>query len=144
REVGRRLRDEGTAFACEWMWDESIPELVDEAFERNGPHAGPKEMSMVWYHRPDLVRPEQRTAARDNGLVRLEEADSYRFGSRVTYDAVESSPNGTFGDPTDASPEAGEKLFEAAVEQLVGLVEWLGEQPFEDLLPPKPVRERPD
>jgi len=42
REVGRRLHEDETAYAIEWMWDESIPELVDDLFEHNGPHAGRK------------------------------------------------------------------------------------------------------
>ena len=42
REVGRRLRDDDTAYAIEWMWNDSIPELVDDLFAKNGPHGGPK------------------------------------------------------------------------------------------------------
>jgi len=37
REVGRRLHEDETAYAIEWMWDESIPELVDDLFEHNDP-----------------------------------------------------------------------------------------------------------
>jgi len=59
REVGRRLHEDETAYAIEWMWDESIPELVDDLFEHNGPHAGPKETAMIthiarsWSRRTD-------------------------------------------------------------------------------------------
>ena len=42
REVGRRLHEAETAYAVEWMWDESIPELVDDLFEHNGPHGARK------------------------------------------------------------------------------------------------------
>ena len=135
REVGRRLRDDGAAYAIEWMWNESIPERVEDAFERNGPHAGPKETAMIQHIAGHLVREEEFENARDGGLVHLEEAGNVRYGARTFYDAVENSPNGAFGDPTDATAEKGERLFEAATDQLVHLIEWLDDQSFEDLLP---------
>jgi creatinine amidohydrolase len=143
REVGRHLRDEGVAYAVPWMWDESIPDLVDEIFEQNGPHAGPKETSMIMHVAPELVEEEKLADARDGGLVDIENSPSRRNGSRVYYDAIENSPNGAFGDPTDATPEKGERLFEAATAQLVQLVEWLDDQRFEDLLPDGHVDPQP-
>jgi len=141
REVGRRLHADGTAYAIEWMWNESIPELVDELFEHNGPHAGPKETAMVW-HIADAVREGELEAARDSGLVDIEGAPTERNGARTFYDAIENSDNGAFGDPTDASAEKGRRLFEAAAGQLVELCAWLREQPFEALAPHEHVRER--
>ena len=44
REVGRRLRDAEEMYAIEWMWNESIPDLVEDVFETTGPHGGPKEI----------------------------------------------------------------------------------------------------
>ncbi|CCQ35933.1 creatininase domain protein [Natronomonas moolapensis 8.8.11] len=123
------------------MWDESIPELVDSLFERNGPHAGPKETSMVWYL-ADLVRAGELEAARDDGCPDLEAAETERNGARLYYDSIENSHNGAFGDPTDASAAKGEELFEAASEQLVALAEWLEVQPRETLGPQAHVRER--
>jgi creatinine amidohydrolase len=143
REVGRRLRDEGVAYAVPWMWDESIPDLVDEVFEINGPHAGPKETAMIMHLAPDLVREEYLAEARDGGLVRLEESENNVHGTRVSYDAVESSPNGAFGDQTDATPEKGERIFEAAAEHLVQLLEWLDGRRFEDLMPADHVDPQP-
>ncbi|MGM0592264.1 MAG: creatininase family protein [Halobacteriota archaeon] len=143
REVGRRLRDDDTAYAVEWMWDESIPDLVTELFDQPGPHAGPKETSMMLHIDPDIVRTEQLEAARDGGLFEVPGPTTYQNGTRVTFDAVEHSPNGAFGDQTDASARAGERLFEAATEQLVALVEWLREQRFEDLLAPDHVDPQP-
>ena len=141
REVGRRLHDDGAAYAVEWMWNESIPELVDSLFERNGPHAGPKETSMVWYL-ADLVREGELEAARDDGCPDLAAVETERNGARLYYDSIENSPNGAFGDPTDASAEKGERLFEAATEQLVELAEWLERQPWGTLGPRDHVRER--
>ena len=143
REVGRRLRDDGVAFAVPWMWDESIPDLVHEVFENNGPHAGPKETAMIMHLAPDLVREEKLADGRDGGLVQWEESGNEIHGTRVSYDAIDNSPNGAFGDPTDATPEKGRQIFEAAADQLVQLLEWLDDQRFEDLLPEDHVDPQP-
>jgi len=56
-------------------------------------------------------------------------------GARTYYDAVDNSANGAFGDPTDVTPEKAERLFEAASDQLVQLVEWLDARDRAELLP---------
>jgi len=139
REVGRRLHVDEVAFAIPWMWDESIPELVDDLFEHNGPHGGPKETAMIQHLHPELVHDDRLEDARDGGLPIIEESDAYRFGTRTFFDAVDNSENGVFGDQTDATAEKGEQLFEAAVEQLVQLCDWLDDQLFEDLMPAEHV-----
>ena len=135
REVGRRLHEDGTMYAIEWMWDESIPDLVDELFEHNGPHAGPKETAMITHIAPELVRETEFESARDGGLVHLDDSDAVMHGARTYYDAIDNSGNGAFGDPTDVTPEKGKRLFEAAVDQLVALLEWLDARSAEELLP---------
>jgi creatinine amidohydrolase len=135
REVGRHLRDEGECYAVEWMWDESITDLIEEVFETPGPHGGPKETSLVWHLAPDLVREDRVQDARDGGLTDVD-ADSGRVhGARTFYDAIDNTDNGVLGDQTDASPEVGERLFEAAVGHLVALCEWLDDQPYDALMP---------
>jgi len=136
REVGRTLRDEGTAYACEWMWDESIPDLVDDLFEYNGPHGGPKETAMIQHLHPELVHDDRLAEARDGGLTDLSTHEGLRrHGARTFYDAIDNTANGVLGDQTDATAEKGAELFEAATEQLVELCEWLVDQPFDDLMP---------
>ena len=137
REVGRRLHDAGDAYALEWMWDESIPDLVADLFERNGPHGGPKETAMIQYLRPELVREDRLEAARDDGWANFDaEVDRVRrHGSRTFYDSIENSDNGVFGDQTDATAEKGEELFEAATEQLVTLCAWLAERDRSAIFP---------
>ena len=143
QEVGRRLRGTEEAFATPWMWDDSIPELVDELFETNGPHAGPKETSMLLYQDRQNVKPEEFENARDGGLTDLGSAGHSRHGARVHYDTIENSENGAFGDPTDVTPEKAERLFEAATDQLVQLVEWLEARDREELLPKERVESAP-
>jgi creatinine amidohydrolase len=140
REVGRRVRDDRTAYAIEWMWDESIPDLVDDLFDHNGPHGGPKETAMVMHLASRLVHEDRLAEARDGGVLKFDPHDTGRqFGARTFYDAIDNSDNGVFGDQTDATPEKGEELFEAATEQLVHLCEWLDDQPFESLMPKERV-----
>jgi len=139
REVGRRLRDDGTIYAVEWMWDESIPDLVDEVFAQNGPHGGPKETAMMQYLDGDRVHDDRLAEARDGGVASVDDADTVRHGARTFYDAIDNTDNGVLGDQTDATAEKGEQLFEAASDQLVRLCEWLDAQAFEDLLPKERV-----
>jgi creatinine amidohydrolase len=135
REVGRRVRDDEAAYAIEWMWDESITELIEERFETPGPHGGPKETALVWHLKPDLVRTDELEAARDGGLVDVTDEDVRVHGARTFYDSIDNTDNGVLGDQTDASPAIGEELFEAACDHLVDLAEWLDEQPYDSLMP---------
>jgi len=143
REVGRRLREDEVAYAVEWMWDESIPDLVDEAFETNGPHGGPKETAMMMHIDPDLVREEKLADARDGGASDWPDTDTYVHGARNFYDAIDNTDNGVLGDQTDATPEKGEQLFEAASDQLAKLLEWIDGRHFDDLMAKPHVEPRP-
>ena len=136
REVGRRLRDSGDAYAIEWMWNDSIPDLVEEVFEQPGPHGGPKETSLIQYLHPELVHDDRLAAARDGGLVDWENhPGALQNGARTFYDAIDNTDNGVLGDQTDATAEKGERLFEAATDQLVELCEWLADREFAALMP---------
>ncbi|PSP91885.1 amidase [Halobacteriales archaeon QS_4_66_20] len=135
REVGRRLHEDRTAYAIEWMWDQSIPDLVDDLFAVNGPHGGPKETAMIMHLAGDLVKADRLADARDGGLVEWGRDTNHQFGARTFFDAIENTDNGVLGDQTDATPEKGEQLFEAVTDQLVNLCDWLADQPFADLMP---------
>lgn len=135
REVGNNLRQDGVAYALEWMWDESIADLVNELFEHNGPHGGPKETAIIQYLAQELVHEDRLEEARDGGVRSLLEAEPRKYGARTFYDAADNTENGVLGDQTDATAEKGEEMFEAATEQLIQLCEWLAAQDFEDLMP---------
>jgi creatinine amidohydrolase len=134
REVGRRLREDELAYTVEWMWDESIPDLVDDLFEHNGPHGGPKETALMLHLDPAHVHEDRLQDARDDGRVDLEDGDPTVHGARNYYDAIDNSPNGVFGDQTEATAEAGETLFEAATDELVALCSWLDDRDFPELM----------
>jgi creatinine amidohydrolase len=135
REVGRRLREEETLYAIEWMWDESIKDTIDELFVNTGPHGGPKETSLVQYLAKDLVRDENLSKARDGGVVDITTNDTIVNGARTYYDAIDNTENGVVGDQTEATEKKGERLFEEATEQLIRLCDWLADQEFSDLMP---------
>ncbi|MFA9518612.1 creatininase family protein [Halopenitus sp. H-Gu1] len=135
REVGRRLRDEKELYAIEWMWNESIPDMVDELFTQNGPHGGPKETAMIQYLAPELVKNDRLEDAREGGIPDVEAAETVKYGSRTFYDAADNTSNGVLGDQTDATAKKGEQMFEAATEQLVKLCQWLDSQEFHALMP---------
>jgi creatinine amidohydrolase len=139
REVGRRLRDDEVLYAIEWMWNDSVPDLVDDLFEQNGPHGGPKETAMIQHLRPELVHEDRLEDARDGGIASVDAAETEKFGSRTFYDAADNTGNGVLGDQTDATAEKGEKMFEAATEQLIKLCDWLDSQDFQDLMPKEHV-----
>jgi creatinine amidohydrolase len=135
REVGRRLRNEEILYAIEWMWNDSVPDLVDELFEHTGPHGGPKETALIQYLASHLVHEDRLVDARDGGVVDITTNDTIVNGARTYYDAIDNTPNGVLGDQTDATAEKGQRLFMAATQQLVSLCEWLDDQPFADLMP---------
>ena len=139
REVGRTLRDDETLYAIEWMWDEGITDLIEERFNSPGPHGGPKETALIWHLAPELVKTDQIEAARDGGLIEVDPSVGRKHGARIFYDAIENTENGVFGDQTDASPEVGAELFEAAATNLERLAQWLASRPSERLLPPDHV-----
>ncbi|GAA5048988.1 creatininase family protein [Haladaptatus pallidirubidus] len=134
REVGRRLREDEVTFAVEWMWDESIPDLVNDLFEYNGPHGGPKETAMIMHISGELVSSDQLANARDGGLPDLRDGSFTIHGARNYYDAIDNTENGVLGDQTDATSEKGEQIFEAATDQLVKLLDWVDDARFSDLM----------
>jgi creatinine amidohydrolase len=136
REVGRRLYDDEVIYAIEWMWNESIPDLVDDLFEQNGPHGGPKETALIQHIAEHLVHKDRLVDARDGGIVDWKsQDDSRRYGAQTFYDATDNTANGVLGDQTDATAAKGKRLFTAATEQLVNLCEWLDGQPQDELIP---------
>ena len=135
REVGRRLRDDGTLYAIEWMWDESIAERIDAAFSQPGPHGGPKETALVQHLAGDLVHEDRLEDARDGGLDEFDSESGRQFGARTFYDAIDNTANGVIGDQTDATAAIGADLFDAALGNLCRLADWLADREFEALMP---------
>lgn len=130
--AARQLRGDETAFAPTWNWWESIPDLSDDLFETDGGHAGPAEASLIYRVAADLIREENLD---DAGQDAPDSWGQTVHGAEVGFDTVDFTPTGAVGDPTEASPEAGEDLFENASDELDALIDWLADQPFESLVP---------
>lgn len=134
--AARTLRATETAFAPTWNWWESVDALESELFDSDGGHAGAAETSLVLEIAAELVE-ESRLGDAGDGAP-----DGWGkrvHGAAVGFDTIDFTPTGAVGDPTEGSREAGTELFEAAVEELDALLDWLGEQAFDDLRPEEHV-----
>jgi creatinine amidohydrolase len=95
-------------------------ETLGEAFKA-GDHAGAFETSLMMAAAPDMVRERERISLPpfDGLMVALKK------GARTFTEA--GSEDAYFGDPTAASAEEGETLYEALVEILrLAVMEHLG------------------
>ncbi len=95
--------------------DQGGPSSADEL--GMGIHAGLGETSIMLHLRPELVKMELAERSIPEHLTANEHV---RFGGSVTFGWLTSDfgPTGVIGDPTNATPEAGAKHFDAAVAQL--------------------------
>ncbi|WP_049922813.1 creatininase family protein [Halopiger djelfimassiliensis] len=129
RRAARTLRDERTAFAPPWNWWDSVDDLGADLFDEEGGHADAMESSLLWYLREDLVRPAALETAEAGASESWGESI---HGAALGFDTIDFSESGAVGRPTQADPEKGERLFEAARDQLHALLDWLVERPLED------------
>lgn len=132
QRAARSLRRDDVVFAAPWSWWDSIPDVVDEAFDEGGGHADAAETSMQLHIAEDLVREDALESAEEGA------SDSWGtqiHGANLGFDTADFTESGAVGAPTQGSREAGERLFEAASEQLDALVDWLAKRRFEDLRP---------
>lgn len=134
RRVAQDLYRDETAFVVPWSWWEGVgdtpAEVLDE--EANVPgHAGAFESAMMLYAAADLVREDRfEEAATGQG-------DGNRWPDPAPrgFDFADWTDNGIHGDPRSASAAAGEALFEASRDSLAELVDWLADEPYDDLRP---------
>lgn len=130
--AARRLRDDRVAFAPTWNWWDSVDDLAGELFDEAGGHADAMESSVLWHVREDLVRPDELEDAEAGASEGWGESV---HGASVGFDTIDFSESGAVGKPTQADPEKGARLFEAASDELHALLAWLAERPIEDCWP---------
>ncbi|WP_331235804.1 creatininase family protein [Natronorarus salvus] len=128
--VARRLRNDERAFVAPWSWFEAIEETVDEEFGAFPGHACQVESSMVLAVAQELVR-EDRLA--DAEAEAGESWGRQVHGAELGFDTLDFTESGAVGEPTKASAEAGERLFEAASGELDALIDWLAERGWSEL-----------
>lgn len=132
RRAARRLRDDRTAFAPPWNWWEAVTELSEDLFDERGGHADAMESSLLWHVREDLIDPGELDAAEAAGNEGWGETV---HGARLGFDTIDFSESGAVGEPTQADPKAGARLFEAARDELHALIDWLAERPVDQCWP---------
>ncbi|MEF8774194.1 MAG: creatininase family protein [Halobacteriales archaeon] len=132
RRAARSLRREEVLYAAPWNWWDSVEALADDLFDHEGGHADAMETSMMLHVAEDLVEEEKMAAAGDGAPGSWGKTV---HGASLGFDTIDFTETGAVGDPTAGSKEAGERLFEAASDELGALVDWLADQQFEDLLP---------
>jgi creatinine amidohydrolase len=131
--AARTLRTEEVAFATPWNWWANLGDLQNELFGREGfGHAGAAETSVIAYVTADRLR-EDRIGAAESGAGDGEYLAP--SGASPPLDFADLTESGATGHPADWSPEAGERLYEAAVDDLDALVGWLAERPLRELFP---------
>lgn len=106
-------RDDDAPFATYWTWWEAA-DLGDADMG----HAGRVETSVLLHLAPELVDEESAEEGADSW-------GDYAETAPLAYDSDEFTENGVVGDPTEATADEGERLYESAVSSLVHLVERL-------------------
>ncbi|WP_255170166.1 creatininase family protein [Natrononativus amylolyticus] len=127
RRAARTLRQDEVAFAPPWNWWDSVTELSGELFDEAGGHADAMESSLLWHVREELIDPDELAAAEAGASEGWGETV---HGAALGFDTIDFSESGAVGEPTQADPEKGERLFEAASEELHALLDWLVDRPF--------------
>ncbi len=107
QEVCKTLYYDHDVRAIEWTWFNAIsaPEMG---------HTGKLETSLIMYLREELVGEPIEKGAESWGHS--------LHGARWAYDTKEFSESGVVGDPTEASREKGEELFDKSTEKLIKLI----------------------
>ncbi len=132
RRAARTLRDERTAFTPSWNWWDSVEALSADLFDEAGGHADAMESSLLWHIRDDLIQPELLEAAEAGASEGWGESV---HGASLGFDTIDFSETGAVGKPTQADPEKGAELFDAARDELAALIDWLAERSLEECWP---------
>lgn len=132
-EAARNLRLEGI-YAFVYVWWRAIPTVIAQVVESGGSHAAEMETAVVLAIAPELVHPENYGDAVSRGAP---EWGKKVAGIDVGFDTLDFSGSGATGDPSRATVEKGERILQAAADQLDEFCRWLAAQP-EEALAPKP------
>lgn len=111
----RLTRDDDAPFATYWTWWRAA-ELGDAEMG----HAGRVETSVLLHLAPETVDEDAAVEGSDSW-------GEYAETAPLAYDTDEFTQDGVVGDPTEATAEEGERLYDDAVESLVRLVATLSD-----------------
>jgi creatinine amidohydrolase len=125
--AGRMLRDRHddilVGAACYWNVASKVLKQARESPVGGMSHGCELEASMMWYLRPELVKPEnfeKRIPTWRSPLMRDDLLDSGDI--KVAYHFSDVSPKGVQGDPTLASREKGERFLGMIVNEVAKML----------------------
>lgn len=116
--VAMRMREQGVFVGIHEWW---------KACKDEDAHAGKGETSLNLFLYGHLVHMER---AKDSST---EWSPPYH-GTKILYDTIDFSEDGTVGSPTTATKEEGETLYRDAINQLKATITHLKETPIQQLL----------
>ena len=119
-----KMREQGVFVGIHEWW---------KASKEEDAHAGSGETSLNLYLYGHLVHMKR---AKDSAT----EWSPPLHGTKVLYDTIDFSDDGTVGRPTRATKGKGEILYKDAVNQLKETIKYLKETPLQDLLSKERVK----
>lgn len=123
RELCGGFTRSGDGYAVPFTWFDAV-DSRDIGGVSMG-HGGPMETSLLQYLDGEYVRTEKLKQAAATAASRWGE---WHSGTNLAYDTDEFSENGVVGDPSEASPELGEKLLDGAADKLASLIDVVAER----------------
>ncbi len=120
--AAQMINRDARIFTCVDTGETSDPDIIPLAETPNDVHAGEIETSTTLAVRPDLVRFESAHKFIPEFSSRYLNFTSKRHVSWYTRTA-KISPSGVLGDPTKATREKGQRIWELMITHLVQLVE---------------------
>lgn len=106
-----------------------IHTALREGHPEDGMHGGEFETSFMQFHYPGLVREDEFEKESSDTFSRFQSNNLIGNGDRVLSPSTGHDPEeghlGHVGDPTKASPEKGEQLYEKLVEDAVEFIDEL-------------------
>lgn len=118
RELCGSFTRDQVGYAVPFTWFDAI-DPAEMGLDIEMGHGGPFETSLVQHLDESNVRADQFDAAAADGTDRWGE---WQSGVNLAYDSAEFTENGVVGDPRDGSEAIGEKLLDAAAEELAELL----------------------
>lgn len=134
RRAAEDLRRERSAYVTRWSWSDAVADLKRELFDMVVGHADGSESSVMLYLADELVDADAFEAGEEGGP----ESENWGLsvhGGTLPFDTIDFTETGATGYPTDATVDAGERLFTAASEELDAHLDWVVEQRLDELWP---------
>lgn len=118
RQIIRELLPKRELFICALDWFRCVP--AKDFFADTGDHAGELETSLMQFLTPDLVLP---LAEAGDGKTRKFKVRAFREGWAWTQrEWMKATKDTGVGNPEAATPEKGQRYFEAVTQKIAGFL----------------------